>query len=177
MQNKNAPTIAEIRTHGQLVFAGLFAGLALFLVLSYPGQTTWLAKTKWAGQPGLWPAVGAGGMLLFALLHMVRLRPMRVRAADRAESRRWLCDFEYALWFLIYVWAVPRIGYIFASLIFVPLLSWRLGYRSVLVLILSAGFAVAVVLLFKGVLDVKIPGGALYDSFPDAIRTFFILNL
>ena len=41
----------------------------------------------------------------------------------------------------------------------------------------SAGvFAVLVVLIFKSFLQVKIPGAAIYEYLPGALRSFFILN-
>jgi hypothetical protein len=36
--------------------------------------------------------------------------------------------------------------------------------------------ALAVVVVFKSFLSVKIPGGAIYEYLPDALRSFFILN-
>ncbi len=36
---------------------------------------------------------------------------------------------------------------------------------------------IAVVVLFKSILQVKIPGGEIYSIFPEAIRNFLILRL
>ena len=55
-------------------------------------------------------------------------------------------------------------------------LAYRLGYRSRYMLWVSAIFAVVVVVVFKGLLNVKIPGGAIYEYLPGALRSFFILN-
>jgi hypothetical protein len=36
--------------------------------------------------------------------------------------------------------------------------------------------ALSIVLVFKTFLEVKIPGGAIYEYLPDTLRTFMILN-
>ncbi len=83
---------------------------------------------------------------------------------------------EWAAWFLVYVWLVPIIGYLPMTLIFAPVLTWRMGYRTRLVLWSSVAFGFLVVVVFKSLLQVKIPGGALYEILPGALRNFFILN-
>jgi hypothetical protein len=55
-------------------------------------------------------------------------------------------------------------------------MTWRLGYRSGRWLVGAGAFGAAVVVLFKAFLSVKIPGGAVYDLLPEAIRTFFYVN-
>ena len=74
-----------------------------------------------------------------------------------------------------YVALVPLIGYLPVTLVFVPLLARRMGYRSRLMMGISIGFALMVVLLFKGVLAVRIPGALLYEYLPGGLRNFFIL--
>jgi hypothetical protein len=39
------------------------------------------------------------------------------------------------------------------------------------------GFAIAVVLVFKGLLSVRIPGALLYEYLPGPLRSFAILYL
>lgn len=169
------------RRAGQLLFALFFVFAALVLLAYLPDQTVWKNRTKLFAQPRFWPAVGVIGMVVFAGLHLraqikllKRWKPIR---ADWREARRWVEVLEYALWFLVYVWLVPLLGYLPTTLIFAPLLTWRLGYRSRKMLGISVLFGLTVVLLFKTFLEVKIPGGALYEYLPGALRTFFILNL
>ena len=171
------PDHKGVPKRGQTLFAVLFMALAGFLALSYPSQITWVEKTRLFTQPGFWPAVSVTGIGLFTALHWLHLRPRRVRRDDWLEGLYWLTVLEFALWFLAYVWLVPRIGYIFASVLFVPALGLRMGYRGRFWLAVSVAFAVIVVVVFKGFLDVKIPGGAIYDYFPSALRNFFIQNL
>lgn len=162
---------------GQLIFALGFVALSLLLLAQIGDQTIWAKKTKFFAQPRFWPAVGLGGMVAMGGLHLYRLPWRRFTVNDRVELRRWAAVLEYALWFMGYVLLVPVLGYLPVTLIFVPLLSWRMGYRSRFMMISSIVFAVAVVFLFKSFLGVKIPGGAIYEYLPGALRSFFILNL
>jgi hypothetical protein len=63
------------------------------------------------------------------------------------------------------------------SLAFAVALTYRLGYRTRLGLGLAALFAVTMVVLFKGLLGVNIPGAALYHYFPGALRSFALIYL
>ena len=162
---------------GQLIFALAFLALSALLLAQIGHQTIWAAKTKFFAQPRFWPAVGLGGMVAMGGLHLYLLPWRRLTPADRAEAKRWGQVLEYAVWFMAYVLVVPVIGYLLSTLIFVPALSWRLGYRSRLIMGTSLVFAVAVVLLFKTFLSVKIPGGLIYEYLPGALRSFFILYL
>jgi len=96
--------------------------------------------------------------------------------ADVDEWKVWFVAIEWVLWFLLYVILVPIIGYLPVTMAFMPILVWRLGYRNPFMMWVSLGFAVAVVLFFKAFLGVKIPGGAIYEYLPGALRSFFILN-
>jgi len=101
-------------------------------------------------------------------------------SSSPAQVRPWQAWFgalEYAGYFLLYVAAVPRLGYLPATLLALPLLTWRLGYRAPRMLIISALFGVTVVVLFKSLLQVKIPGGSVYELLPAAARNFMILYL
>ena len=109
-------------------------------------------------------------------LHLYRLPWHRTTRYDWGEARKWAFVGEYVLWFMAYVVAVPILGYLPVTLIFVPLLAWRMGYRSRKMMAISIGFAIVVVVLFKSFLSVKIPGGMIYEYLPTAARSFFILN-
>ena len=167
------------RRAGQLIFAWGFVVLSLLLLVLLPDQTVWKPKTKLFAQPRFWPGVGVAGMAFFGLMHLRvvirqvgRKRPIR---ADWLEARRWLEALEYAGWFLVYVWLVPRLGYLPVTLIFAVVLTWRLGYRDARMLWIAALFGLAVVVVFKSFLQVKIPGGLAYEYLPGALRSFFIL--
>ena len=162
---------------GQLIFALAFVLVSVILLSLIGEQTRWVNKTKFFAQPRFWPAVSLGLMVLFGALHLRRLPWWKNTRYDWWEVRKWAAVLEYAGWFMAYVILVPVIGYLPVTLIFVPALSWRMGYRSRQMLWISAVFAVLVVILFKGLLSVKIPGGMIYEYLPGALRSFFILYL
>lgn len=161
---------------GQLIFALVFFAFALLLLSLIGDQTRWAEKTRLFAQPRFWPAIGLGGMAVLGGLHLYRLPWRRVTRHDRRELRRWGRALEFAGWFMGYVLAVPVLGYLPVTLVFVPALAWRMGYRSRAMMGIGAAFAVAVVVLFKALLAVKVPGGAIYEYLPGALRGFFILN-
>lgn len=161
---------------GQLIFAVLFLLVSLVLLSQIGEQTKWMKKVKFAAQPRLWPAIGLGGMVLFTALHLWKLPRRKTQADDWREAKIWLIPFEFAFWFLIYVLVTPIIGYMFATLIFTQIMIFRMGYRGPKFQLAGLGFAIGVVLLFKSFLQVKIPGGAIYEYLPGAMRNFFILN-
>ena len=161
---------------GQIVFAVLFVAISALLLSQIGGQTRWVEKTKLVAQPRFWPGVALGGMVLMGGLHLWKLPWRRMSRYDLAELRRWSGVLEYALWFMAYVLLVPVLGYLPVTMAFVPALSWRMGYRSPKMMWISVGFAVVVVVLFKSVLSVKVPGALVYEYLPGAMRSFFILN-
>ncbi|WP_425044564.1 tripartite tricarboxylate transporter TctB family protein [Primorskyibacter sp. S87] len=162
---------------GQFIFALAFLALSALLLSQIGEQTRWMDKTKMFAQPRFWPAIGLGGMVVMGGLHLYRLPWRHNTRYDWWETRKWARVLEFALWFMAYVILVPVLGYLPVTLIFVPALSWRMGYRSREMLWISAAFGVAVVLLFKAFLSVKIPGGIIYEILPGPLRSFFILYL
>lgn len=161
---------------GQLLFALVFLVASLLLLSQMGEQTKWVNKTKLFAQPRFWPAVSIGGMVLFGGLHLWKLPIRRFTRADVIEWRIWLFAIEYVLWFLAYVLVVPWLGYLAMTVIFMLILAYRVGYRDRVMLWSAVGVGVAVVVLFKSFLNVKIPGGAIYELLPGTLRTFFILN-
>lgn len=166
------------KTSGQVVF--VIAGLILTLVLlSQIGtQTEWTDKARNIGsQPRLWPAIALVTMLAGFVIHFRLMRRRKPNALDWVEARRWAEPLEYLLWFLVYVAAVPRLGFLPMSLLFACALTYRLGYRHRIAMWIAALFAVAMVALFKGFLGVNIPGAWIYEYLPASVRTFFLVYL
>ena len=162
---------------GQLPFAvGLLAVSAVLAALLWD-QTVWKDGKDLFSQARFWPAVGVFGMVGFTALHLWHLPRKRFARPDRIEGRNWLFVLEFVGWFLAYVWLVPLIGYLPVTLAFAAALTWRMGYRSPKMLWISLAFGLAVVVLFKGFLQVRIPGAALYELLPGTLRNFFILYL
>lgn len=171
----------ESRKTGDTVFAALCLAFSLFLLLNMTGETVWASGNQWASQPAFWPRLAVIGMTLFSAIYLVQsLRDAR-RAERLAglgeEMRRWISSFEFAAWFMAYVFFTPMIGYLAGSVVFAISLALRVGYRSRLAMVSALGVGLVTVLLFKSFLQVKIPGGAVYQYLPDTLRNFFILYL
>ena len=164
------------RRRGDLVFAIVFMAFSIFLLSQIGNETAWVKSSKWFKQPALWSAISLGLMVFFAVLHFLG-SIMSARIVGRLqEVGFWLRSLEYAAWFLIYVWVVPIVGYLPTTLVFLPLLALRLGYRSKRMLLIAMAIGFAIVLLFKTFLAVKIPGGELYEHLPKSVRSFMLIN-
>ena len=164
---------------GEIVFAVASFAVAVFLATQWHAQTAWIDRLDWRRQPGLWPAVAIAGMLVFGAAELIACLARARRAGTAgalAEAAAWLRAGEFLIWFMAYVWAVPWIGYLPATLVFAVTLTWRLGYRGRW-LWAAAGTGAGIVVLFKGVLAVGIPGGAVYDLLPAGLRNVMVLYL
>lgn len=153
---------------------------SLFLFFQLGSQTV-SAGGAFAADPAFWPRLAVGGMVLFAALNLfasLRDKATKERFYGMGEELLlWLRSLEFALWFMAYVLATPLIGYLAASLLFSVCLAVRVGYRSNRALGLAALVGLGTVLVFKSFLQVKIPGGSIYEVLPGAVRNFFILYL
>lgn len=162
------------RRPGDLVFAIFFLAFALFLLANLDGQTEWVKRTKVVAQPAFWPTVAVIFMAGFAVLHLVgSLVSPRIEGRWN-EVKFWLRSIEYAVWFMVYVALVPLLGYLPSSVIFPAALAFRLGYRMPRQMLAAAATGVVIVVLFKSLLQVKVPGGAVYEYLPDALRAFML---
>ncbi len=165
------------RQRGDLHFATFFLLVSALLVFQLGSETTWVKGTKFFAQPRFWPAVGLIGMTVFASLYFLKSVLSAKTQNSLAEIVLWTKSLEYALWFMAYVIIVPLLGYLVGTLVFVYALTFRTGYRERSMMIFAGVAAVAIVVVFKGFLSVKIPGGQLYELLPAAIRNFMILYL
>lgn len=162
------------RKPGELLFAMLILALALLLISQIGHQTSWLPGKGLAAQPRLWPLIGLGTMSIFGALHLWSTSHNRRTPGRWREALIWVSSLEYVAWYLLYVASVPYAGYLLATLIFCLFLTWRAGFRSARPFLVAALFALAVVLFFKTTLNVKIPGGAIYEYLPAAARNFML---
>ena len=162
---------------GDLQFAVFFLAISILLISQLGAQTTWVGGTKFFAQPRFWPAISLIGMTCFALLYFLKSAFSKRADNSLAEILVWVKSVEYALWFMAYVFIVPLLGYLLSSIVFVVTLAFRSGYREKNVMIMSVAVAVMIVVIFKGFLSVKIPGGQMYELLPDAIRNVMILYL
>ena len=162
------------RRPGDIVFALAFLLLSLWLLSQLNTETTWKNGAKLVAQAPFWPSVSIVGMVVFASLHTLGSLFSSRSPGRWSEVGLWLKSIEYALWFMAYVLAVPYIGYLFATIIMCVMLALRSGYRSRSMLITSAVGGILVVVIFKSLLQVKVPGGQLYEYLPGAMRSFML---
>lgn len=156
------------------MFAALLTGVAALLLFQLGEQTKWIDGLRLSAQPRMLPLLALTGMGVFSFTaaFMSSAKDLRLAAA---EALIWLRPSEYLLYFILYVGAVPVLGYGPATVLFCPLLAWRAGCHKQQIAF-AALFGAGVVVFFKGALSVKIPGAAWYDSLPAALRTLMILN-
>ena len=162
------------RRPGDLVFAFVFLAFALLLLSQTGDQTVWKKGTKLFAQPRFWPAVSLISMTLFAAFHLLGSLVSPRISGRWQEVGFWLRAVEFVLWFLAYVALVPVIGYLLATILFMGALALRLSYRSPSWLAITAASGIAIVLIFKTFLQVKIPGGQVYEYLPTAMRSFML---
>lgn len=165
------------RHPGDLVFAISFLLISVILVSQLGDQATWVKRTKLFAQPAFWPTVSLIGMLFFAVLNCLGALLSQKTPGRGTEVVFWIRSLEYAVWFLLYVWIVPKIGYLGATILFTLVLTFRVGYRTKGMFIGAVAMAVAIVVIFKAFLQVKIPSGQIYEYLPDGIRNFMLLYL
>ena len=162
------------RRPGDLLFALIFLAFSLFLAANLGSQATWFDGTKLPAQPAFWPTVSILAMAWFASLHALSSYMSEKLEGRWTEVKFWLRSLEYVAWFMAYVVLVPQLGYLPSTILFMAALTFRIGYRDRWVFGAVVLVAVAIVALFKSFLQVKVPGGKLYEFLPDAIRAFML---
>lgn len=91
------------------------------------------------------------------------------------ELKKYAEALEFVGYFIVYTLLVPRLGYLLSTLLIGVFLPWRLGYRGRLWLMRSFLSSLAVVIVFRTVLQIKTPVTIwLYDQLPTALRSFML---
>jgi hypothetical protein len=165
------------RRPGDIVFAWVFLILSVFLLMLLDTQAPWDPNAKTFSQPAFWPTVAVVMMTAFAAFHLLSSFLSTRLEGRLAEVWAWARSVEYAGWFMAYVFLVPVLGYLPMTMGFAVLLGFRAGYRSVKVLGALIVLSIVIVAVFKGFLQVKIPGAAIYEYLPTALRSFFLTYL
>lgn len=159
----------ESRKPGEILFVTITMLVALALLAAVPWQTTWIPGKGLASQPRFWPALSLSGVVLFGLLNALsRVRVTRTPGRWQ-EALEWVKSLEFLGWYMLYVAAIPVVGYLLATVLFCTGLAFRTGYRGRTVLIAGL-FGLRVVVFFKTIMNVKIPAGAVYDYAPEGLR-------
>jgi len=158
------------RRPGELAFALAFLAFSLFLLTRLGAETRWIAGERLLAQPAFWPAVGLAGMTLGAALYCGTVARAPAPDGGRDEIGLWLRALEYPGWFLGYVWLAPLAGHLVATLGFCLLLTLRAGYREPRLFVGAALAALAIVVTFRTLLQVRLPPGRIYEYLPDGLR-------
>lgn len=164
------------RRPGDLVFAVIFLVFSLGLLSQLGEQTVWKKGTKLFAQPAFWPAVSLVSMTLFAAFHLLGSAVSPRILGRLREVIFWARSLEFVGWFLAYVLLVPVLGYLLATILFTVSLAYRLGYQSPRWIAVSAATGFGIVVIFKTLLQVRVPGGAIYELMPTALRSFMLTN-
>ena len=167
--------------NGKLTLSIIFFLCSVILLLLLPSQTQVVNRPGIFTQPWFWPGVALVVMCTFATVYCVttilqQCKQTSTLAVELKELVYWLRPLEYALWFLVYVWLVPLLGYLLSTILFCCALSTRVGYRRLRDQLLAIAFAFVVVVIFKMLLQVNIPAGAIYDALPNPYRSFMMSN-
>lgn len=165
------------RRPGDIVFALLFFAFSLFLLTQIGAETKIVKRTKWFAQPSLWPTIAIWGMVLFSGLHMISSAVSPRIPGRWRELTFWLKSFEYVIYFLIYVVAVPWLGYLPSTMLFAVFLAVRTGFRTPGAIGIALAFGAVVAIVFRALLQVNIPAGRAYEYLPDSVRVFALTYL
>ncbi|QBY01462.1 tripartite tricarboxylate transporter TctB family protein [Rhodophyticola sp. CCM32] len=162
------------RRPGDIVFAWGLLIITICLLSQLWSQTTYRPGTALFAQPRFWPAASLISMAGFAAFHL-----LGSALSERIEGRwrevlLWAASLEYAGWFIIYAIMVPMLGYLPTTILFALGLTIRVGYRSRTALFSAVGAAVVIVLLFKTLLQVRLPAGQVYQYLPDGLRQIML---
>lgn len=181
--NPSSPTPGPHRRRGvgegtTFLFAAILFATALSLLAQVDSETRWFAGVDWPLQPRFWPTVALLGMASSTGWLLWRTRTQRSGWLNTVtELLTWVRPMEYAAWFAAYAMIVPWLGYPLATLLFLALLGARVGIRSVAGQLALAATGIATVLIFRTLLAVKMPPGAIYELLPAGVRNFVTLYL
>ncbi|WP_136443845.1 tripartite tricarboxylate transporter TctB family protein [Pacificoceanicola onchidii] len=162
------------RRPGDIVFAWFALVVSVVLLSQITDQTVWRDGKPVMAQPRFWPAVSLGGMAGFAALHLIGSALSERIEGRWQEVRLWFASLEFAGWFIAYAIVVPYAGYLPTTLVFAVLLCLRMGYRSRGMLLAAGVTAVVIVVLFKSLLKVNLPGGRVYEVLPEGLRQIML---
>ena len=165
------------RRPGDLVFAWFCMIGSLALISQLSTQAPWVTGDPVFTQPAFWPTVSVMAMAGFAALHLMSSFLSPELEGRWREVLIWVKSLEFAVWFMAYVFVVPLAGYLPTTIVMAVLLALRAGYRSRGELVGMALAGIAIVIAFKSFLQVRIPGGAVYELLPTALRSFMLTYL
>ena len=177
-------TLTKTRPALGVLYAFNFIASATLLLLIPVATTPGPSNQGWWTQPALMPSLAIGLMVLSSayllLQYIMKLRnntELRVDGqAVTAEVIEWFKPLEFFIYYGLYIWLLGLIGYFLSSLIFIVILSMRVGLRNARWMLVAFLTALALVALFRWGLKVWVPVSELYDLFPKNSRIFLMRN-
>ncbi len=176
-----ADEIFQVAWHpGDTFFAFLCVCLGIGLLSQIETQTKWISNVDLWVQPRFLPSLSLLGFLFFAVGYLIISYRQHLKNSGDVllpsmELFHWCRPLEYAFYFMLYVYLTPRLGYLPTTLLIYTALTLRAGYRNLRYIILALAVGFTTVFTFKTLLQVRIPGGQMYELFPEHIRNFMIL--
>lgn len=167
-------SVKNSRLPGEMFMMLALVALAGYLAFNFNTQIRWFDNLPWFNQPGFWPLVAVCGMAITGPIMAFQLFFMKPNSASTNEYAMWVRASEYAVWFMGYVVIVPYLGYLPTSILFTTLLGRRIGYRKASSLVSCGLFGLVVVLIFKTLLHVNVPGGAVYELLPSPFKSIML---
>ncbi len=137
--------------------------IAALLGLAIGGAFIFMSRNIGAG--GMFPRVVAGIMVAasLGLLAKAFFRPSAIAPMNREEILRVTASVVLTL---LYIAAVAPLGFIVASLIFIPATAYTLGLkRHIMIWVTTVVFVASVYLLFQAIFGTPLPRGLLLDQF------------
>ena len=148
---------------GELMVLSAVMSLALLLFVmseALPPPTP-IDTVGARGVPRLWIT-----LLLPLALYQVFLI-LRDKPKGKKKKRKPLLMFTFLGFMTSYILLIPFLGYMLASLIYMPGVLWLLKYRHpVMIVALTGGWLVFSELVFRRLLYVDLPSGALLANLP-----------
>lgn len=179
------------RGRADVLFSLLFLAAALFLALSFIGQSGWedrdlpqrrlgkVLKQPWVGPMMALVILVPAALGNLALSLRRALRDRRKHQPNRTlyEVMQWIRALEFIAYFIVYTRSIEIVGYLFATMIFAVLMTQRLGYRSWRWAGIALGASFVSVVFFRTLLQIKTPVNiGLYNQLPDALERFMKVN-
>lgn len=162
------------RRPGDIVFAWAVLLISLYLLSQVFAQTAYKPGAVLFSQPRFWPAVSLLCMTGFAAFHLLGSMLSERIDGRWKEVLLWLSSLEYAAWFIAYAALVPWAGYLPSTVVFTLLLTLRAGYFTSGMFKAAVFCSVLIVILFKTLLQVKLPSGQVYELLPDGLRQIML---
>ncbi len=155
----------SVRHPGEIVFSIL---LIVFSVTAF-WQSYAISGLRGLSEPGVFPMLASATMVLSSLVIMRKLIAKRQSSeVGQASFLKDIVPFQLLVvvgFILVYVVAMPLIGFVFSSAIFLFASFWLLWRKGPFVsAALTAGSLAVVYVVFRLVFQVVLPGGSLIQG-------------